>query len=116
MHVLRVFAARGGPSRRVRDWVGRWWSTWGALDLVPMGDIVLGANPHMGNPFADATELRVTGRDRAQMILAGGYQSHGETVLRVRDKSGSVDELLWAASRLLPERRLAGEMRRRYGQ
>jgi CubicO group peptidase (beta-lactamase class C family) len=114
MHILRAFAARGAPSRRVRDWTGRWWSTWGAIDLVPMGEIVLGANPHTVNPFADATELQVTGRDNAKMAQAGGYQSHGETVRRIRGKSGSVEQLWWAANRLLPERRLAAEMVRRY--
>jgi CubicO group peptidase (beta-lactamase class C family) len=34
MHILRGFAARGAPSRRVRDWTGRWWSMWGAVDLI----------------------------------------------------------------------------------
>ncbi len=114
MHILRAFAARGAPSRRVRDWKGRWWSTWGALDLVPMGDIVLGGNPHMGNPFLDATELKVIGRDKAEMSVAPGYASHGETVRRVRSGSGAVTELWWAASRLLPEARQAAEMQRRY--
>jgi CubicO group peptidase (beta-lactamase class C family) len=114
MHILRAFSARGAPTRRVRDWTGRWWSTWGALDLVPMGDIVLGANPHMGNPFADATELQVTGRDKAQISLANGYQSHGEMVRRVRGRSGSVTELWWGAGKLQPEARVAAEMRRRY--
>ena len=37
MHILRVFAKHGAPKRRVRDWTGRWWSAWGAVDLVPAG-------------------------------------------------------------------------------
>jgi CubicO group peptidase (beta-lactamase class C family) len=115
MHILRAFAMRGAPSRRVRDWSGRWWSVWGALDLVAMGDAVVGANPHMGNPFADATDVRITGRDKGTIALANGYQSHGEPVRRVRDKSGQVVELWWAASRLQPEARVTAEVRRRYG-
>ena len=47
MHILRAFAARGAPARRVRDWTGRWWSLWGAVDLVPMGNLVMAANPHV---------------------------------------------------------------------
>jgi hypothetical protein len=115
MHILRTFSMRGAPSRRVRDWSGRWWSVWGALDLVAMGDTVVSANPHMGNPFADATEIKVTGRDKGMITLANGYQNHGEPLRRVRDKSGRVAELWWSASRLQPEARVAADMRRRYG-
>jgi CubicO group peptidase (beta-lactamase class C family) len=41
MQILRAFATHGAPKRRVRDWTGRWWSPWGATDLVPMGNIVM---------------------------------------------------------------------------
>ncbi len=115
MQVLRAFATRGPPGRRVRDWSGRWWSVWGALDLVAMGDAVLTANPYIGNPFLGASELKVTGRDKALISVANGYDSYGETVRRVRNKSGAVTELWWAASKLQPEARVAAEMRRRYG-
>jgi CubicO group peptidase (beta-lactamase class C family) len=114
IQILRAFAARGAPTRRVRDWSGRWWSTWGALDLVPMGDVVLGANPHFINPCADATEIEVTGRDKGRIALAGGYQSHGEPVRRLRDKNGIVSELWWSGARLRPEKKVASEMARRY--
>jgi CubicO group peptidase (beta-lactamase class C family) len=114
-HILRAFATRGAPNRRVRDWTGRWWSSWGALDLVPMGDVVLSGNPHAGNPFMDATELKVTGRDKATMSVAAGYASHGETVRRVRNQSGKVTELWWAATRMVPEARIVAEMQRKYG-
>ena len=49
---------RGAPQRRVRDWTGRWWSLWGAVDLVPIGNLVMVANPHCINPFMDATRNR----------------------------------------------------------
>ena len=78
MHILRAFATRGAPTRRVRDWTGRWWSQWGAVDLVPMGNLVMAANPHAINPFMDATEIEVTGRDTGRIALASGYGSHGE--------------------------------------
>lgn len=115
MHILRAFAARGAPTRRVRDWAGRWWSVWGALDLVPMGDMVLAGNPHMGNPFADATEVKVTGGDKGVISLANGYQSHGEPVRLLRRKTGAVTELQWGATKLQPEAQVAAYMRRRYG-
>jgi hypothetical protein len=115
IHILRTYAARGAPTRRVRDWSGRWWSGWGALDLVPLGDKVLGANPHGGNPFLDATEIEITGRDRGRMALAGGYRNHGEPVRRVRNKAGAVTELWWSAAKLQREAQAASELRRRYG-
>jgi CubicO group peptidase (beta-lactamase class C family) len=77
MHILRTFAARGAPTRRVRDWTGRWWSMWGAVDLVPVGNRVIAANPHFFNPFMDATEIEITGRDTGRIALAAGYASHG---------------------------------------
>ena len=54
-------------TRRTRDWSGRWWSTWGPLDLVAMSDVVLAASPHFINPFMDATEIEVTGRDKGRI-------------------------------------------------
>lgn len=105
MHILRAFASGGAPTRRVRDWAGRWWSVWGALDLVPMGDMVLAGNPHMGNPFADASVVTVTGRDKGVISLANGYQSHGEPVRLLRGKTGAITELQWAAASCSPRRR-----------
>jgi len=92
MQILRAFVTHGAPKRRVRDWTGRWWSPWGAFDLVPMGNIVMAANPHAFNPVLDATEIEVTGRDTGRVSLAGGYASHAETVRRTRNKAGTVTE------------------------
>ncbi len=36
LHVLRAFARHGAPSRKTAAWHGRWWSLWGAFDLLPM--------------------------------------------------------------------------------
>jgi len=116
MHILRTFAARGAPARRVRDWSGRWWSSWGAIDLVPIGNMVLTANPYMGNPFMDASEIEISGRDRGRITLANGYGSHGEPVRRVRDKSGAISEVWLSATPLRPEAQAAALLRRRYAK
>ena len=109
--ILRGFAERGAPARAVRDWNGRWWSRWwGAVDLVPMGDKVLVAAPDAGDPFQDATEIAVTGRDRARIAIANGYAHHGEAVRRRRDKRGAVAEILLAGTRLLPEADIVAEL------
>ena len=114
MHILRAFKARGAPDRRVRDWTGRWWGIWGAIDLVPMGNQVIVANPHALNPFMDATEIEVNGRDTGRISLAAGYASHGQAVRRTRNKADSVTDIWLAGGNLKPEKSLAAEMERRY--
>ena len=115
MHIMRAFATRGAPKRRVRDWTGRWWSSWGAVDLVPMGNLVIAGNPHAFNPFLDATEIEVTGRDTGRISLAAGYGSHGEAVRRTRNKAGKVTEVWFAGGKVRAEKAVAAEMERRYG-
>jgi CubicO group peptidase (beta-lactamase class C family) len=117
INVLRTFARHGPPSRRVGDWTGRWWSAWGALDLVPMGNKVLAGAPFMGNhPFLDASEIEVTGRDQGRIVLAGGYGSHGEAVRRMRNEAGKVGEIWFASGRFVARRQAAAELSRRYGR
>ena len=60
------------------------WTTWGALDFLPMGDIVMVANPHAFNPLMEASEVEIIGRDKGRIVLAAGYQSYGEPVRRSR--------------------------------
>jgi CubicO group peptidase (beta-lactamase class C family) len=115
MQILHAFEARGAPKRRVRDWTGRWWSPWGAYDLVPMGNLVIVGNPHAFNPFMDATEIEVTGRDTGRVSLAAGYGSHGETVHRTRNKAGTVTEVWFAGGKGTREKAVAAEMEHRYG-
>jgi CubicO group peptidase (beta-lactamase class C family) len=59
LHLLRAYALRGAPESRLRDWTGRWWSVWGAFDLLPMGNRVLVGTPALWNPVMDATEVEV---------------------------------------------------------
>jgi hypothetical protein len=98
----------------VRDWRGRWWSLWGAVDLVPMGEKVLVAGPGLMNPFMDSSELSVSARDRARIALANGYASHGESVRRRRDRAGKITEIWLGGTRFLPEREVAAELEARY--
>ncbi|MGC1887096.1 MAG: serine hydrolase domain-containing protein, partial [Stellaceae bacterium] len=114
LHILRRFATRGAPSAKVSDWAGRWWTLWGAADLVPVGDVVLIANPWIGKPLLDAAEVEVTGRDEGRIALAGGYGSHGELVRRTRSPGGAVTEIWLAATKFLPEAAAAAELAQRY--
>jgi hypothetical protein len=114
MHILHAFSQHGAPARSVSDWSGRWWSLWGAVDLVPMGNKVLAMAPGFINPVGDAAEVEITGRDQGRFAVADGYSSYGEPVRRVRDRSGKVVEMWLAGSKLLPEARVATEIEARY--
>lgn len=114
MQILRAFKTRGAPNRRLRDWTGRWWTIWGALDLVPMGDRVLVANPHFNNPFMDAAEIEVTGRDAGRVAAAAGYGSHGEPVRRSRNARGKVSDIWLGGMNVKPGSVVAREIMRRY--
>jgi hypothetical protein len=98
----------------VSDWAGRWWTLWGAADLVPAGDLVLIANPYIGKPFVDATEIGITDRDEGRITLANGYSSHGEQVRRTRDANDVVAEVWLAATRFVPEAQAVAETESRY--
>jgi CubicO group peptidase (beta-lactamase class C family) len=114
LHILHAFSKHGAPSRKASDWAGRWWSLWGAVDLVPVGGKVLAVGPGFINPIADAAEIEITGRDRGRFAAADGFSSYGEPVRRARNGSGEVVELWLAASKLLPEHKLAQEVGARY--
>lgn len=114
IHILQGFARHGPPSPKVKDWTGRWWTLWGAVDLVPMGEKVLVAVPGLGTPFANAVELEITDRHEGRIALAGAFGSHGEKVRCVRTSSGKITELWLSATKLVPEDELAREMEARY--
>ena len=114
LHILRRFATRGAPSEKVLDWAGRWWNAWGPADLVPVGDVVLVANPWTFRPLFDASEVEVTDRDEGRIALASGGGSHGERVRRMRDASNAVAEVWLAATRFVPEARAAAEIESRH--
>jgi len=115
IQILASFAKSGAPKSEVRDWTGRWWSLWGAADLVPMGGKVMVLNPSLPNPFTDASEISVSGADSGRLSLANGMARHGEDVRRVRGSNGKVDEVWLGGIRLVPEAVVAVELEQRYG-
>lgn len=116
LSILRRFATEGAPAKPVADWTGRWWSSWGAMDLVPMGKKVLAAAPGLAQPFQKVPELSVTGPDSATITLAGGFASHGEPVARKRDKRGRITAIQLASGQFLPEAAAAKDLETRYGE
>jgi CubicO group peptidase (beta-lactamase class C family) len=115
LHVACELARRGPPSAAVGGWTGRWWTAWGAFDLLPAGDRVLVAVPGFLNPLMNAPEIEVTGPDQGRIALAGGYALHGERVRLVRDETGAPVEFWSEGTRAAPEAVVAAEMQVLYG-
>jgi len=116
IHILRAYARNGAPTRKVKDWGGRWWTLWGAVDLLPMGNKVVVVGPGFSNPLIDASEVEITGRNAGRIALASGYSSHGEPVRCARAKSGKIVEIWLGASKLLPATKVAREIEARYAK
>jgi hypothetical protein len=115
IQILASFAKRGAPTNEVHDWTGRWWTLWGAIDLVPMGGKVMIGVPSLPNPFTDASEISISCKDRGRVSLASGFARHGEDVRRLRGGNGAVAELWLGGVRFLPEAQLIAELKERYG-
>ena len=114
LHILRAYAHAGAPSRGAARWSGRWWSLWGAIDLLPVDGKVLVANPALLDPLQDATELVVDGPAQGRIALAGGFGSHGEPVRMERDARGRPRAFWLGGTRLQPEPAIAKELTARY--
>jgi CubicO group peptidase (beta-lactamase class C family) len=109
LQLMQAHQRRGAPKPGLADWTGRWWSVWGAFDLLPMGDRVLVGNPGFLNPLMEASEIEVLGEDRGRVAFAAGYGSHGEEVRLVRDGEGRVVEVRIGGGRGVPEPVAASE-------
>jgi D-alanyl-D-alanine carboxypeptidase len=121
LHILRGYELHGAPSRAVASWAGRWWSLWGAIDLLPVNSKVLAANPALPNPIMDASEIEPVGRPRdgvqkGRIVLAGAFASHGEAARLRRDKAGRATELWLGGIQLRQESKAAKELANRYGK
>jgi hypothetical protein len=115
IQILARFAKHGAPTNEVREWTGRWWTLWGAIDLVPMGGKVMIGTPSLPNPFTDASEISTSCQDRGRVSLAAGFARHGEDVHRLRRGNGEVAELWLGGTRFLPEPQHVAELKERYG-
>jgi CubicO group peptidase (beta-lactamase class C family) len=114
LHILRSWAKRGTSDESLRDWKGRWWSPWGAIDLLPQGNRVLVAVPALFNPVGDVQEIDVTGPDAGRIVWSDGFGNYHEPVKLVRNGAGDVVEYWVGGTRLAPEAVVAAEMTELY--
>lgn len=107
VHVLDRFAREGAARGENEAWVGRWWNPWGAVDLVPMGDVVLVASVDDDSPFEDATAIAVRSATEGTITAAPAFGSFGEGVTRTLDEAGRAVALRIAGEHHLPEEAFA---------
>ncbi len=115
LQVLRTFHQRGAPTAAVQPWRGRFWTIWGATDLVPVGERVLIATPAFWNPLMDAAEIEVTQADSGRIVQAPGFGSHGEAIRLERDADGRARSYEIGGLRAVPEEDLVAMLGTRYG-
>lgn len=121
LHILRAYARHGAPTKTTAAWQGRWWSLWGAFDLLPMADRVLVSSPGLANPLMDASEIVVEGPARRGVVpgriaLAGGFGSHGEGAQLHLGPKGRAVAFQLGGTRLKTEAEAAAELQARYPQ
>ena len=112
--ILRTFADRGEPSEAVADWSGRWWSLYGAIDLVPAGQRVLACDPSIVPPLTEVTEISLDSVDQGQVVSAPATERLGERVSRKRDSAGMVSQIQIGGARLLSEAAIESVLRARF--
>lgn len=115
VQILKRFKDGGAPTPAHADWRGRWWTLWRCGDLVPVGDKVLLADPTLLDPFFDAPEITIVGRDEGLIDRASGFHSPGERVRLNRAADGSVESVQLAGTLVLSEAAMKAEMEARYG-
>ena len=114
LHILRAYLRNGAPSRRTAAWSGRWWGLWGPVDLLPMADKVLVANPSLANPVEHASELVVASPTQGCIALAGSFDRHGEPVRVERDARGKASALWLGGTKMQSEAKTAQELKAKY--
>ncbi len=116
LQILRAGLQHGAPGPRTAAWQGRWWTLWGAVDLLPGADRVLVANPALPNPLLDAPQIEPgAAPGEGRITLAGGFASHGEAARLELDRQGRAVALWLGGTRLQREARAAQELQSRYG-
>jgi CubicO group peptidase (beta-lactamase class C family) len=113
-HILETMAAGGAPGEKERGWGGRWWTIFGAMDLVPMGDAVRTAVPALFQPFEGGMSIALTDQYSGRLTRGSGFQGIGENVRLLHDSGGAPRELWFGGVKFLPEDALTREMTERY--
>lgn len=107
--IFDLFARYGAAGPGLDVWAGRWWTIWGALDTVPMGDRVVLASPAQLAPVADASEIVLSRPLEGRIAAASGFGSYGEPARLTLSAEGVPQRLTLGGTELLPEAAFVAE-------
>jgi D-alanyl-D-alanine carboxypeptidase len=113
VHILRRFHDNA-PTSESANWNGRWWTLWGAVDFVAVGNRIEVFSPALYPPFSEASEVTLTSPDRGVVTRGPGTDRFGEPVRRILDRNGAVNEIWIGGLRHLTEEALKSEILMRY--
>ena len=116
VHILRRFHDGGAPTGENADWGGRWWSLFGAVDLVPLGSSIFAFNPVLQPPFSEASEIVLTDADHGSVVRAPAIGRFGEAAWRVRDQHGDVTAIRIGDAVFMAEEVVRATIQRDYGK
>jgi CubicO group peptidase (beta-lactamase class C family) len=91
------------PAWPRETFTGRFFNTWGAMDIVAFGDALMAAGPDADDPVQRVTTLQAVDADTLRMTSANGYGSPGETIRYVRDASGTPTAIVAGGLTMYPE-------------
>jgi D-alanyl-D-alanine carboxypeptidase len=111
--IMAAFSRHGAPQPAVSGWNGRWWTIWAPIDLVPIGNKVLVADPASLMPFASASEIEVSSATAGTIVIADGIKGYGESVTRTLEAGGATQGLQLGGNRYVAEVALQKEIEER---
>ncbi len=103
VHILQRFSEAGPTDPAIADWRGRWWNPWGAVDLVPFGDIVVLVSPDQPAPLNDREEIEVLSPTSGRFRKSEGFRLHGEPIERTVTADGETTAIRVAGDSFVTE-------------
>jgi D-alanyl-D-alanine carboxypeptidase len=116
VHILRIFHEQGAPEADAGEWTGRWWSLWGAMDLVAVGSVIKLFSPLVHPPFTGASDISLIERDRGRVTKAPAAERFGEAVFRLRDRQGVVTSVRIGGQEFVSEAAIQSSLQPRQGR
>lgn len=87
----------------IKSFTGRFYGTWGATDIIAVGNKLMAIEPTGWNDdFEQCEKLSVIDSKTLKIDEASGYSSPGETILYEFDSSGNAKTITYAGTKMLP--------------
>ena len=113
-HILHHFSNAEATDPALRDWQGRWWNQWMAVDLVPLGKKVIFTSSDSQTPFAEPEEIEVLTPTHGRVARSEGHSLFGEAADRLVAADGTTRAIRVGGDEYLNEAEFFDQMRSIY--